>query len=373
MKLYQPDYCKNFQCTAAQCQDNCCIGWEIDIDPESYQRYQQMTGELGERVRAAIQPGEQPCFRLQGERCALLNDQNLCEIYRHLGKEGLCQICRDHPLFTDSFGIRRESGLGICCPEAARLLLSDPTPMELYCTDTEERALPDEAPEEAVQGLLSVREQLFALLQNRDLPLTKRLEQLLDVAEQAQEVLECGRWVLLAQITAPEREPQPFLEASQAIALARRWLDCFAEFEPINEKWTHLLCQCKTFFQRPEAEIQRTWRTFRTLSSQWACEYEQLTAYFLFRYFLKSVYTGDCLTPVQFAVVSVLMILGLELTRLEEQGGLPFQDRLELAGLYSKQMEYSEENRAALEDQLIFAEEMDCRTLRALLGCLRWN
>ena len=82
MKLYQPTCWKSFQCTASQCSDNCCIGWEIDIDPDSYARYQALPGAFGQRVRASIQPGETPCFRMNGERCAMLNGENLCQIYR---------------------------------------------------------------------------------------------------------------------------------------------------------------------------------------------------------------------------------------------------------------------------------------------------
>ena len=54
----------------------------------------------------------------------------------------------------------------------------------------------------------------------------------------------------------------------------------------------------------------------RAVSDRWY-EYEHLLVYFLFRYFLKSVYTGDCLTPVQLAVVSSLIVGAMDLTRFE--------------------------------------------------------
>ena len=50
MKLYQPTCWKPFQCTASQCGDNCCIGWEIDIDPNSYARYQAVSGAFGDTL-----------------------------------------------------------------------------------------------------------------------------------------------------------------------------------------------------------------------------------------------------------------------------------------------------------------------------------
>ena len=35
MKLYAPGYYKRFACIASKCRHSCCVGWEIDIDPET--------------------------------------------------------------------------------------------------------------------------------------------------------------------------------------------------------------------------------------------------------------------------------------------------------------------------------------------------
>ena len=49
MKLRVPYYYDEFRCIAGECKDNCCVGgWEIDIDEETYEYYQQMTGKIGE-------------------------------------------------------------------------------------------------------------------------------------------------------------------------------------------------------------------------------------------------------------------------------------------------------------------------------------
>ena len=34
-----PPYYREFKCKAGDCRDSCCIGWELDIDESSYQRY----------------------------------------------------------------------------------------------------------------------------------------------------------------------------------------------------------------------------------------------------------------------------------------------------------------------------------------------
>ncbi len=185
MKLYQPTCWKPFQCTASQCGDNCCIGWEIDIDPNSYARYQAVSGAFGDTLRANIQSGETPCFKMIGERCAMLDGENLCQIYRRWGKEGLCQICRDHPLFTDTFGTRRQTGLGLCCEEAARLLFTDRKPLTLYAADTSEPR-PEEVETILVERMTAVRDRLFALLHDRTVPINLRLCQVLIEAQEAQ-------------------------------------------------------------------------------------------------------------------------------------------------------------------------------------------
>ena len=68
MRLCVPEYYEHFQCSASACQDNCCIGWEIDIDPESDRQYRQVGGAFGARLQASIRrEGDTPCFRLAAE------------------------------------------------------------------------------------------------------------------------------------------------------------------------------------------------------------------------------------------------------------------------------------------------------------------
>ena len=41
MLIVYPDYYRQFSCIAGDCEDTCCAGWEIVIDPKSQQRYRQ--------------------------------------------------------------------------------------------------------------------------------------------------------------------------------------------------------------------------------------------------------------------------------------------------------------------------------------------
>jgi lysine-N-methylase len=132
VNVYVPDYYTDFHCVASRCRHTCCAGWEIDIDEESLARYEALPGAFGERVRRGISREGTPHFALTaGERCPLLDADNLCELIRHEGEEALCQICRDHPRFRNFFSDRVEMGLGLVCEEASRVILTSPHPLRL--------------------------------------------------------------------------------------------------------------------------------------------------------------------------------------------------------------------------------------------------
>ena len=80
MQNAYPDYYPLFRCIADRCRHNCCIGWEIDVDGDSIAAYDQIGGEMGERLHKCIdRSGEMPHFILgEQERCPFLNGKNLC-------------------------------------------------------------------------------------------------------------------------------------------------------------------------------------------------------------------------------------------------------------------------------------------------------
>lgn len=124
MKYHIPYYYKNFVCLGGECPDTCCGGWRVGIDGGSLRRYRQVQGAFGERLRRGIDPIAR-CFRMKGRYCEFLNEQGLCDIFRELGKDGLCRACRDYPRHREDYGELQEIMLSMSCPEAARLILED--------------------------------------------------------------------------------------------------------------------------------------------------------------------------------------------------------------------------------------------------------
>ncbi len=125
MKLYAPEYYKKFICIADKCDHSCCIGWEIDIDEASYEKYKKLGG-YGLSIINSISVEDVPHFKLcAGDRCPHLDEKGLCKIILNVGEDYLCDICREHPRFYNYTRVA-EVGLGMSCREAARIILSSP-------------------------------------------------------------------------------------------------------------------------------------------------------------------------------------------------------------------------------------------------------
>ena len=85
MRYLKPHFYDQFTCTAGDCPDTCCAGWQIVIDEDSLERYGKEQGEFGKRLRNSID-WEEECFYQKNRRCAFLNDENLCDLYKALGR-----------------------------------------------------------------------------------------------------------------------------------------------------------------------------------------------------------------------------------------------------------------------------------------------
>ena len=191
--IRRPAYYKAFRCIGSDCTENCCIGWEIDVDEDSLAYYETVPGDFGERLRASIAPadaqtGEPAHFRLDAEeRCPLLNDCNLCEVLLHLGEDKMAQICTDHPRYYEWFSDGREDGLGLCCEAAAELILAQTGAPAFDVTEADGVSeTGTEAETELENVLFSMRDTLFRLA-CEDAPFDDKADRLYRTAKAQQE------------------------------------------------------------------------------------------------------------------------------------------------------------------------------------------
>ena len=315
--IRRPSYYKDFRCIASDCTENCCIGWEIDVDEQTLAYYKRIGSDFSRRLCAAIAPadeqaGENAHFILdERERCPFLNERNLCEVYLNLGEEHMAQICTDHPRYRSFFSERTEIGVGLCCEEAARLILTRPEKTTLVVTGEGEL-------DEEETALLTLRDHLFAIAQNREEPINQRMEQILSA---------CGAHV-------PD------------VPLAQ-WAEFYLSLERMDEMWTGILESLR------EHADELPLDDFAAHMKGCETEYEQLLVYFLYRHVPTALDDGDVSSKAAFAVLSVRLLFSLGALHLLLHGEFTVEDQIELCRLYSAEVEYSDDNMDALFDALL--------------------
>ena len=366
MYYRKPQYYDNFTCIADRCPATCCAGWQIVIDEKSLEKYNHVQGEFGIRLQKSID-WEEGVFHQYNRRCAFLNKENLCDLYRELGAEGLCDTCRLYPRHIEEFEEVREFSLSLSCPVAAEMILGQKEPVHFL--EEADEALEEEDYEDfdsiLYDWLEEAREVLFGILQNRKLSIATRMALILNTADLAQKALDHGTLLELDL----EAEIQDFLGRSQTIEkektetefleIRKKMLKDLQKLEVLKEEWPRILerleqqlyAQDEGHYQQIRQEFCRQMQGTEEQKQQWEIYKEQLLLFFLYTYFCGSVYDDMIYTKAVLAVFSVLWIEELAMDRWLFQGRkLEFQDLVEVAYIYAREIEHSDENLNLLEE-----------------------
>lgn len=310
MRIIVPNYYKKFKCIADKCQHSCCIGWEIDIDEDTYNKYKSVQEEFGKRLNENIDViNDVSCFKLGAdERCPFLNENNLCDIILNLGEDALCQICTDHPRFRNFYEGATEIGLGLCCEAAAEIIISQNEKVIFESIDDEgiENSLTEEENE-----FFEFRSRLFEILQNRNEPIGHRINEFLRLCNT--ENFEINKNEIANLLLGLER---------------------------LDGKWTNILNDLKAFAEFNNASLPSYFNTVA----------EQLLVYFTYRHLSGVLEDGRLSQRAGFIVFSYKTIELLCKYHLSKFGDISLNDIAEYARLYSSEIEYSEENIEAILD-----------------------
>ncbi len=194
MRYTKPHFYDTFECLADRCPDTCCAGWQIVIDEDSLEKYEQVEGPFGNRLANSIDWEEGTFLQYERERrCAFLNEQNFCDIYTELNKDALCDTCRMYPRHVEEYDGLREMSLSLSCPEAARIMLTCEEPVRFVTWETDEEE--DDFDEDEMDFLLftrleDAREVMFQILQERRLDIRERMMQVEMLAEKIQQCVD---------------------------------------------------------------------------------------------------------------------------------------------------------------------------------------
>lgn len=327
--MVRPDYYDKFACIGGKCIHNCCRGgWEIEIDDESMERFSNLSGEFGERVRAAI--NDEHIFIHKNGHCPLLTDDGWCEMAQR--GEQLCIICDEYPRFTEYFDDYAERGISLSCEAAADLILNSRKKTTFIC-DCEP---PSDEP--LLLLLINAREKIFEILQDRSMDIFTRLRLMLDYGRELQENINNN---ILA---VPEYTPS---DKSSEISSLAPYIALLKELTVLNDEWLDMLDSAQNCVERAVKH------SIDDIMG------EQLAVYFVFRYLIKAAYDYDALSKLKFSALSVMMIASL--------AAASGKDIYECARLYSIEIEHSEENIESIYDEFLFSPELSYENILSMI------
>ena len=117
----------DFKCTANKCKFTCCEGWDINIDKDTYERWEKDEKDskyLLKGVKIKDCNGKKGYFinKETFEKCPFLDCEGLCNIVKSHGEGYLSKTCHSFPRIKNDFEIKSEFSLSCACPEVIEIL-----------------------------------------------------------------------------------------------------------------------------------------------------------------------------------------------------------------------------------------------------------
>ena len=303
MKIFSPEYYKNFVCIADKCRHSCCIGWEIDVDRSTAKKYASLNEGYGLEIQKSITKRGVPHFKLKkDDRCPHLNEKGLCKIILNLGEGYLCHICREHPRFYNYTSLGKEVGLGLSCEEACRIILSSDN-YESFVEIGE--IFEDEETVEAPEFDATVhRKTIFYILKDRSIPYSQKLQKISEAYG-------------VSPVVIPDET----------------WISTLDSLEYLNN--SH-----KAIFACYSSEINDCKELENYL--------ERALAYFIFRHCSNTEDAGEFRAALGFSLFCEKLLASLC------RNTKNFEEICDMARIISEELEYSEDNTEAIKTEFYF-------------------
>lgn len=372
MKVLKPVYYGDFKCIANKCIDSCCIGWRVDIDKKSYKKYKKVNGEFSKKINESIvrnrssntdlQYGK---MKLNNNRCKMLNEDNLCNLYITLGENYLCNTCKMYPREIKKYGDVYERNLSMSCPEVARYIINM---KEQFSFNMEEENLSEldknyifnNKQDEKLYNLLwESRILAMEVNQFKEIDLWKRIVFLKLIVDKVQNRIDESNYnnylellnILRSEITninvinSLDKIPMIFdikLKFIQSVLQARY------NQGTNNEKYINLIEEYNELFEQVNSDenilelIEKKENEFNNYLKEKQNILENLLIYLIYKYFMEALNTKDVNKAVTKIIINYVMIKTFLLARYNKNNKeLKEEDFVEIFYVFSRAVEHN--------------------------------
>lgn len=337
MKLRMPEYYKQFKCIADKCKDSCCsAGWEIDIDDDTAKLYDSVSGEFGEKLHKSIDNscGNRHFILDEHNNCPFLKD-GLCEIFTELGEHSLCKICSEHPRYYEWFTDLKEGGIGLCCEEAARIILSFDKKFTTYDVNDDESddeldTDSDDYDEDLYTFLNTARNKIIAHLEDNSIDFNNRIRDIIWYGNVLQQDIDFNL------LDDEEIVDVTLSESSNLIDI----FDFLCTLELNDNNWSDYLKDCSKVYTSNYTKLGE----LETKHPEVNDYLKNIAIYFIWRYFLKGCFDEDVLSKIKLMAVSVSIIRAMIFCKWLDKNSIKLEDCVDIVKKYSEEIEYCEDN-----------------------------
>lgn len=403
-----PDYYKKFSCIADKCPDTCCGKWQIVIDDDSLERYQEYDGDYRPELHRKVNWKEGVFRHGRSGKCAFLRDDMLCDMYIHMGKDSLCTTCKEYPRHTEEFENVREISLSLSCPEVARILMNITDKVTFVTEEDDGDEVFDDFDYFLYSNLEDIREAILNVIQDRSVDIRIRIERVLQIGASAQRHYDEGDLVMWDECEEQDK-PEIHGEHEEYMLLQKQAMFLIEDLELLYDDWEDVLIESQEFlfgggemaFAENTKRFEAWWETHNEISYcqpeqksdtaenvvteddaagndvieddvAWndatdnhfedvkACGggirmtmdifLEQIIVYFISTYLLGAVYDDNISGKVNACVGHAVELYMLLMARWLRNGEtLSTDDLIELSYRYSREIEHSDENLEQVE------------------------
>lgn len=378
MEYTYPDYYKKFKCIGGECEDNCCAaGWQITIDDESLEKYETMEGEIGVRLRNSID-WENGMFEQFEHKCALLNENGLCDVYCDAGEDKMCILCQRYPRHYEEFENVREISLSVSCPEAAKIVLGNRGKVGFYTETDEEEEEYEDFDYLMYTKLLDIREILLDVLHERKGSVAHRISKILDIVHGIQGLIDNDEiFGIDEQEQRALTEQINYRRYTGKMKLRQEYMAEMMQnlhrLEVLRPTWTDFIREVQSilYVYLDAEEYGKLCEEFDSFYGERMQEYEQLMSYFIYTYFCGAVYDYEVESKLRFGIAAVLIIHEMDMAMWYKNKDLTFEEQVGLVHNYSMEIEHSDLNLDDMERMVMNSKAFGYRRLLTVL--MNWK
>ncbi len=302
MKNFEFNYSKYFKCISSRCEHNCCLNWDISIDNKTYKKYL-------EYAKSDIKFIENKTFSKKGFvmdcslRCPFLEEDNLCYIIKKYGEKDLSTTCKTHPRFKNFFTSITETGLGLYCEEASKIILSLKPKMKTILVS-----------DRGANNLLSPFEKKVFAFRNRALKII-----------QDRKISTEEKLIKLTALHNIDLDKLSF----------KSWIKELSSLERLDKKADEIFDKLLTK------------DGFSPIDNGFSREFEQLLAYLTYRHLSRAIDNLDLRVRLAFVILAFKIILDIF-----NLGNKDFSSLVESCRVFSAEIECSDQNIFAILNKI---------------------